>query len=144
MIAPAVPFIWYGNMSRRQIANICPIRLTLGRHHPIRLLARHINHVNSVRCHKKQLEAKINWIMRSATKQAVCQIKKKYTKQRQLKLIKSKEKHEVQRLTSTIMNLENMIKNTDKLDDLRAYFAQNQTLYSSRRMFSALCVHANK
>lgn len=42
------------------------------------------------------------------------------------------------------MNLENMIKNTDKLDDLRAYFAQNQTLYSSRRMFSALCVHANK
>lgn len=82
--------------------------------------------------------------MRSATKQAVCQIKKKYTKQRQLRLIKSKEKHEVQRLTSTIMNLENMIKNTDKLDDLRAYFAQNQTLYSSRRMFSALCVHANK
>ena len=82
--------------------------------------------------------------MRSTTKQAVCQIKKKYTKQRQRKLIKSQEKHELHRLTSTITNLENMIKNTDKLDDLRAYFAKNQALYSSRRMFSALCVYANK
>ena len=82
--------------------------------------------------------------MKSATKQTVCQIKKKYSKQRLLRLIKSQEKQELRRMTATIANLENMIKSTDKLDDLRSYFAQNQALYSSRRMFSALCVYSNK
>ena len=86
--------------------------------------------------------------MKSTTKLTVCQIKRKYLQRRQKRSKKhqktKKEKQEVKRLKAAITNLEAQIKQTDKLDDLRAHFAQNQKLFSSGSMFSALCIYVNK
>ena len=91
--------------------------------------------------------------MKSTTKLTVCQIKRKYNQRRQnhakrhrttKKHQTKKEKQEMKRLKATITNLEARIKQTDKLSDLRAHFAQNQKLFSSSSMFSALCIYVNK
>ena len=87
--------------------------------------------------------------MKSTTKLTVCQIKRKYSQRRQKRSTTrkhqtKKEKQEVKRLKTAITNLEAQIKQTDKLADLRAHFAQNQKLFSSASMFSALCIYVNK